>query len=112
MITDDAGQILELVIGSSFDFNNASEGVCYVYNVAYAGSITGLVVGGNVNLLDGCLDVSNAIRIERIATVAGEISTSLGDSLVICVDGNDDLVEFTMSGNNSEENIWVLVSVS
>ena len=66
VITDDQGNILGLPpMPSVVDFDAAGVGVCYVYNVAYDGDITGLEAGANINNLGGCHSVSNFIVVTR-----------------------------------------------
>ena len=60
------GNILALPPGLSVDLEGAGEGLCFVYNIASNSSTTGLVVGGNINNLGGCNDISNGISVDRI----------------------------------------------
>ena len=64
MVTDDQGFILGLP--DSFtgpDFDAAGVGVCFVYNLAYTGEVTGLTMGSNIADITGCFDLSNGIYV-------------------------------------------------
>ena len=65
VITDEAGFILSVTNDKTIDFENAGEGICMVYNVAYSSGITALGLGASIYDLAGCYSISNSITVER-----------------------------------------------
>jgi len=75
VITDEAGNILGLPpMPGVVDFDEAGEGVCFIWNITYSTGLTGLEMGNNVSDLDGCFDLSNSIEVARVTE--GSICTN------------------------------------
>lgn len=117
VITDDAGNILDLPNNPPFDFEDAGVGVCQIWNLSYEGNISGLQVGNNVSSLRGCYDFSNPITVNRedvsesrIFIDDGSESTSLTDISLCTNDGNQDLVDVDDISTGGESSIkdWVI----
>ena len=67
VVTDDLGNILGLPpTFSAVDFDDAGEGVCLVWYLAWEGTITGLEVDLNTNDIEGCFDFSTPITVNRL----------------------------------------------
>ena len=64
IVTDDQGMILGLP-GSVSDVSFDTEGIYFVWHLSHADDIRGLVVGNNIEDLNGCFDLSNSISVNR-----------------------------------------------
>ena len=90
IITDENRNIIALpTTPEVFDFNSVGTGVCSLWNLSFTGSIFGIQIGGNLDNIIGCFDLSNAIIIERVLS---------GDACVdpimdIDIDGIEDSVD-------------------
>ena len=94
MITDESGKILglppSLTAVEGVNFDGAGAGTCFIYHVRYEDGIVGLEADGNRDALEGCFDLSNAVKVVRSAAPhAGEI---VGGPFAFCVDGTPDMV--------------------
>ncbi|KAA1245648.1 DUF5060 domain-containing protein [Aquimarina sp. RZ0] len=66
IVTDDQGSILGLPgAPEDVDFDGAGEGTCFIYHMSYAGEVTDLEKGTNIQALTGTLDLSNRITVVR-----------------------------------------------
>lgn len=81
--------ILGLPMSPPFEFDGVEAGVCAIYNIRFTDDITGLEVDGNLDDLEGCFELSNAITINRI------------DEGGVC-----DTCEFTLELNDSFGDGW------
>ena len=80
IVTDESGTILGLPpMPSAVDFDGAGPGVCLIWHLSYADGLSGLEAGNNaLTDLEGCYDLSNEIRVERVAPPqAGKSSITL-----------------------------------
>ena len=71
-----SGEILGLPASfSDFDFNTLSAGTSNVLYYASQGEVTGLEVGGNINNITGCFDLSNPVEVNTVscANAAGAV---------------------------------------
>jgi len=67
IVTDDKGYILGLPGAfSGPNFDAAGVGLCFIYNMAYEGPVTGLAVGNNIADLGGCFNLSNSTYVLRV----------------------------------------------
>ncbi|MBQ4819027.1 glycoside hydrolase family 48 protein [Aquimarina sp. MMG016] len=72
VITDDQGKILGLpATPEAVDFDGAGVGSCFIYNITYNGTITGLTAEGTIAALSGEFDLSNSIEVVRNPVVVG-----------------------------------------
>lgn len=114
VITDANGNILMEAFpdnNGSIDFNNATGGICLLYHVAYEGTLSGLTTGTNVAALSAdCLDLSNAITVNRMEVESGVIAGP--SSYEICVNdvGNTSL-DFDVTGNFGNFGSWLVTDV-
>ncbi len=116
IVTDDAGNILGLPPTSeAVNFDGAGAGSCFIYNVSYNGTLTGLAQDENIANLDGDFDLSNSIEVVRtlvIPSVNGGILTggpyafTVGDGIADNVSG------IVLTGNDGAENQWVVTDDS
>ena len=117
VITDSAGNILEVTNSPVFDFEGVAAGICFIQHVSYNNTLTGSILpGGNMNDLIGCFSVSNSIQIERLAgenctvlcqVAGGTLSTA--DPTTLCVgDGSADQINVSLLGNQGAQSTWVI----
>jgi hypothetical protein len=113
IITDDTGLILATT-DDEMNFEGAPAGICYVYGIAYEGSLlatAGLTISDN--LAGGCYALSdNRIEVTRRTTDPGTVMTS--DSMtqkIICVgDGMSDSLMFISPGADLTANYAYVVT--
>jgi ribose 5-phosphate isomerase len=103
VITDDNNVILEVPDGDSFNFDDAPEGVCRIWGLAYSGNLIAAVgdTASLISLSDDCFDLSdNFVTVVRMLPDGGTINTITGgDTISICPnDGIADLIELDSSG--------------
>ena len=74
LVTDDQGFVVGMSETiSDIDFEEMGSATKYLFNLAYVGMPTGLAVGGNIEDINGCFDLSNAIQVNALeASVCGE----------------------------------------
>ena len=109
IISDLDGNIISITNNPNIDFTSFSDGNYNITHLAYANSVSGNVVGGNINSISGdCLDFSNSIRVNKFSTTAGSISSPLGGVIDVCSDGNDDMVEVNLTGNSGGFQRWII----
>jgi len=92
------------------DFDTSGEGVCSIWNISYEDGLTGLIMGQNINDLEGCYSLSNPVIVVRNQPEAGEITLDNGNTETsICVDGNADPLNIEFTANPSGPvNGWVI----
>ena len=72
VITDEQGRILGLpstvadVAAENFDA--AGPGVCLIWHLSYEDGLQNAAVGNNASQLSGCFDLSNSVRVTRVAS--------------------------------------------
>ena len=101
VITNEAGEILDLPAGSPFNLDGAGEGVCLIWHLSFEDGIIGAQVGMNADELEGCFSLSNPITVTRTEINGGTVSTTDGESTVTITVGDEiaDLIEFESTGN-------------
>ncbi len=109
VITDDQMNILGLPPSpEAVNFDGAGPGMCYIFNVSYYGTVTGLEMGMNLNNVDGCIDQSNFIVVTRNEPMGGTLT---GGPFTFCIDGEADNIPagaVTVSGNVGQTSQWVI----
>jgi hypothetical protein len=116
VITDDNNIILEVITDDSFDFNNAPEGICRVWGLAFSGNLIAAIGddAGAVALSDECFDLSdNFITIVREVPDGGDISTSSGEDVIFTCpgDGNPDIITFDSTGTSNTPYIYIITDL-
>ncbi|MEO0403281.1 MAG: T9SS type A sorting domain-containing protein, partial [Bacteroidota bacterium] len=107
VITDANGIILDLPDSPPFNFEEAGEGVCLIWHLSFEDGLIGAETGLNANDLEGCFSLSNALTVERITPVGGDISTE--DPTDICAgDGIPDSITATIEGNQGANSQWII----
>jgi hypothetical protein len=114
VITDDAGMILGIPGNDGpFDLDGAGAGTCLIWYLAHADGLTGLMMGTNVDQLEGTFSFSNPITVRRYTedcanrvVSGGSISLTLsgGVDTSICVDNVADPLMVTRDGTASGTN--------
>ncbi len=120
IVTDDAGMILGLPPApEAVDFDGAGAGTCFIYNVSYNGTITGLTPNSNIASLSGDFELSsNRIEVIRNATVivdpitpiavaggtlsGGPFTFTVGDGIA------DNVAGVSVSGNSGTTSQWIV----
>lgn len=106
VITDPNGVVLGLPSGPPFDLEGAGQGTCLIWLITSPEKIS-LKVGQLVADIEDCYALSNPITVNRSGVDGGKISTT--SSRLICAgDGEDDLVDVSLSGNTGENSSWVI----
>ncbi len=97
LITDEAGNILELPMSPPFNFEGAGTGTCLIWSISYEPGLTGLDQGSNVSGLMGCYALSSSsIAVERNSGP----SVSLSGIDVTCANGTNGSVSASASGGD------------
>ena len=94
IVTDDSGNILGLPpMPSAVNFDVAGPGTCFIYNLAFEGSVSGLAVGSNVDDITGdCFSFSvNRIVVNRFSADMGMDTMTMGmDTMSMTMDMDGD----------------------
>ena len=112
IITDDNNTILGIPDGNEVNFENAGEGTCRLWGLAYEGEL--LATAGDVataiDLASGCFDLSdNFVTVIREVPQGGTVTTADGETeLSICPDGNPDVIAFVSDGASGGEFTYVV----
>ncbi len=86
-ILNQAEEIVALSDTSVFDFNSLENGIYTVYHISYdTTDFSGLLVGGVLEDIEGCFDLSNSIEIANNKLEAGELSSDESQIVFICSD--------------------------
>ena len=114
VITDSTGMILELPSAPPFNFENAGQGVCLIWNLSSNGSVSGLDIGSNVNDLVGCFHFSNEITVTRTLLEGGTLTLINGDTTIsVCVgDAIIDSIDVVISGNEGPSTGWIITDTN
>ncbi len=109
IITDDKGKILGLpptlkaVRGVNFD--EAGEGTCFIYHIAY-NNVRSLEAGKRIKDLKGKFDLSNRIRVDRAKPKGGRI---IGGPYNFVVDGKADRLKgISVKGKSGSKFSWII----
>jgi hypothetical protein len=115
LITDTVGVIIDLPLTEPFDFTNAAPGVCRIWNLSYATGLSGLAVGNNVSVLEGCFDLSNPITVTKeeapFVLLGGTLMTA--DSMItaeICLSGLSQSLELILEGAQGDNSDFAVVN--
>ncbi len=118
IVIDEDGNILGLEPIFMADFEGTNEGRLFVRHISYDDEAEIPEIGGNINMLDGCYDLSNVLTINRVEgddcpgvcnAEGGNLTSDLGDEVSLCVDDDDeDNVNVMVDGNAGENNVFVL----
>ena len=112
VVTDEDGLILGLPADiETVNFNDAGPGVCLIYNISSDMTITGLEVDSNLNDIEGCFGLSNAITVTRVQTSGGVIAGPM--SFTFQIDGTPDMATgLSLSSNTGTNTQWVVFTVT
>ena len=116
VITNNADdpEILALPDGPPFDLEEAGDGTCLIWHIAFEDGLEGVAVGNMVSGLSGCFSLSNAITVIRNAVDGGTITGGTENSFSFTVgDGTADMIaegEITLEGNVGDNSAWVVTN--
>ncbi len=89
IVIDGRGTIVDLPSTiTTTNFDAAGVGTCFIYHIAYENDLTGLAVGNNLGILNGCFDLSDRIDVIREICDTDDcpaLGANIGDA---CNDGN------------------------
>lgn len=110
LLTTVIGNILEISSTPIFQFEDLTNGDFGIWHIGYEQGTTGIEVGGNINQIVGCFDLSNPVSISIQTVNGGNIQTVDGQtSLDICVgEGTTDLVEVLLEDVIGLNRNWIL----
>ena len=116
VITNDAAdpEILALPDGPPFDLEEASDGTCLIWHIAFEDGLEGVAVGNNVSALSGCFSLSNPITVIRNEVDGGTITGGTENSFSFTIgDGTADMIaegEITLEGNVGDNSAWIVTN--
>ena len=110
VVTDENGLILEIPDSDTINFEGVPQGICLVYNVVYLDTTTEISAGINVDSLQGCYDLSNAITINREEVNGGDLTLIDGTTMidVIIGDGMDEMLEVNLENTIGDSTAWII----
>ncbi|NND06303.1 MAG: hypothetical protein HKN87_07975 [Saprospiraceae bacterium] len=117
VITTPDLEILGITDADSMNFNDAPPGTCWVWGLAYTGSLTASLGenAGEVALSDDCFDLSDSfIKVTRDIPDGGQVSTPTGDTVAYTCpqDGKADFVNFAHSGASNSKYTYIITDPS
>ncbi len=65
IITDTTATIIAISSETIYDFETTAPGICLLWNITYNDGLNGLTIGNQINAIDGCFRLSNALTIIR-----------------------------------------------
>jgi len=118
LVTTPEGSLLATNTSGSIDFEGAGAGICNVYAFANPGPLP-IDVGDNISALDDIMGCgiglsSNFITVDRQSTDGGFVSTINGQTTISTCpgDGEDDFVDFVVSGNVGDNNRLIVTDAN
>ncbi|MEM1357893.1 MAG: hypothetical protein AAGF89_06830, partial [Bacteroidota bacterium] len=117
VITDTSNVILGVADDDSFDFDGAGEGICRVWGLAFAGTLTAMIgdTASAVDLASGCFDLSeNFITVIREIPDAGDVSLEDGSNVISFCSGDPmmDSLVFVNTATTSANYAYVIAQDS
>lgn len=115
IVLDSEGVILAMPTGPTVDFEDAGEGVCFVFNMAYTGNIlleVGDTLAQEFTYTDGCFDLTESfVTVTRTAVNGGAVATadSLTSVSIFVNDGVADELSF-INENTLGDNFTYVVT--
>ena len=113
IVTDTDGTLLAVQTTRIFDFEGVPTGTCFIWHISYDDGIDSLAAGLNVfELSGGCFDLSNAITVVRVGSLAGNLLTTDSLEVVnICAgDDNPDPFDVILSGQGGDASTWLFTT--
>lgn len=115
LVTDAAGNLIEIPADLEVDFENNAPGTCLVSGVSFTGNLI-IQPGQNIftnPISDDCYELSsNQVQVNRVNsdTDAGFVSTSTGaDFVVTCtLDGVPDIIDFENTGTSGANYNYII----
>ena len=103
IVTDaTSGEILGLpATFSDFDFDPLSAGVSNVLYYASQGDLTGLEVGGNIDNITGCFDLSNPVEVNRVSCTTPPVASGPAVGAVYAMTNGEGQVDGNVQGPNA-----------
>lgn len=111
LVTSLTGEIQLISSSPTIDMSGLGRGKSLIYNASYTSGIRGIGIGENLNEIEGCIDYSNPVTINRELLEGGFIQTTSNSTLVdVCAgEGKVDLINVLLTNNLSTFNRFVVV---
>ena len=109
IVTDLDSNILYTQLENMFSFENAESGSCLIWHLSFQEELDTLGLT-NLNQLDGCSSLSNFIEIIKDSSIPGVIGIE-GDNTICLKDQLPDMVNLTINGGSSENELWLLTNI-
>jgi len=109
-VTDTDQNVLYTQESNTFDFESAEAGSCLIWHFSYDSGVD-IDLITNLNSLNECSALSNAVEIIKESSIAGAISV-IGSKTVCLTDDNSNIVQFDLVGGQSENELWILTDTS
>ncbi len=109
IVTDDENNILGLPAEGPFDFDGAGPGTCLIWYIRYDDGLTGKEEGNNLEDLEGCFDLSNAVTVIREEPDGGMVSLADGEDELVAFVGD---IVFDMAHTTTANNLsyWYIIT--
>ena len=85
LVTDTLGNILALQESNQFDFENSPTGVCQIWHLSLSGTGNPLSTDENIDHLEGCIDLSNPIKVIKNTVEGGKITIDGAADTILCL---------------------------
>ncbi len=112
LITDENNIILDISLDGSFDFDNAPEGICRVWGLAYLGDLLA-EAGQNItsaDLASLCFQLSeNFVQVIRSNPDGGTVALDNGDEEIIVCDGANSPPTLSFSNQTTSQASYTFV---
>ncbi len=111
LITSMDGTILDMPLAPPFNFENAGGGICLIYHLSMTSTTSNVIIGSNINNIEGCYALSNALMVTRNSVNGGSITSN--SPLTICVgDDIDDLINVDLENEEGSFSSWFITDAS
>ena len=109
IVTNSNNTILDNNASLPYNFDQQGPGICFLRAITYDGSISGNSIGGNLNQIRGCFQLSNILEISKEIPNGGLVITQDGE---LNVNACRDNLQIDMNFLTTTENLdyWYIVT--
>ncbi len=111
LLTDTSGMIIKFLSNPPIDLTGVPSGVCQIRHLSFSHNIMGILPGNNINQIQGCFDLSNAITVIKRSDDGGNITSSFGNEIRQC-DITYIGIDVAVSGNSGLNNKFIVTDTS
>ena len=110
VVTDTLNNVLEVPQSDTIDFEGVVEGLCFVYHLVSTSDSILIGQGLNLDSLDGCYALSNAVTVLRNEVADGSLMTtdSLTEVFVVIGDGSSTEVDVILENAVGDSMAWLI----